>query len=99
MIKEFFEFLKEYNIVTLAMAFVMGTAATALVNSLVNDIVMPFFAPILSGGAWKTAMFDIGPIHIAYGSFLSQLINFAILALVVFLVAKKLLKEEKVTKK
>lgn len=99
MIREFLDFLKEYNIVAVAMAFVMGTASTALVNSLVSDVVMPFFSPVLAGGAWKTAIFSIGPVHIAYGSFLSQLINFAILALVVFLIAKKILKEEKVLKK
>lgn len=99
MVREFLDFLKEYNIVALAMAFVMGTASTTLVNSLVNDIVMPFFAPILSGGEWKTAMLNLGPIHVAYGSFLAQLINFAILALVVFFIAKKILKEEKVGKK
>ena len=99
MLKEFLGFLKEYNIIALALAFVMGTASTTLVNSLVNDIVMPFFAPILSGGEWKTAMLNIGSIHVAYGSFLAQLINFAILALVVFLIAKKILKEEKVSKR
>jgi len=97
--KEFFQFLKEYNIVTLALAFVMGTAATALVNSLVNDIVMPFFSPFLSSESWKTATLDLGLIHIAYGSFLAQLINFTILGFVVFFVAKKILKEEKVSKK
>lgn len=92
MLKQFIEFIKEYNVVALAIAFIMGTASTALVQSLVNDIVMPVVTPIFSGESWKTAALDLGPIHIMYGSFLASLINFIILALVVFFVARKLLK-------
>lgn len=94
MIKQFIDFLKEYNVVALAIAFIMGVAATSLIQSLVNDIIMPLLAPILSGDSWKTATLDFGQVHIAYGSFLGQLINFIILALIVFIVAKKVLKME-----
>lgn len=92
MIKEFVAFLKEYKIVSLAIAFVMGSASTALVNSLVKDMIMPLLAPVLRGGAWKEAILMVGPVKLAYGSFIAELINFTILALIVFFVAKKLLK-------
>lgn len=94
MVKEFIEFIQEYKVLSLAVAFVMGTASTALVNSLVKDIIMPLLSPLLRGGAWKEAMFSVGPVQIAYGSFLAELINFIILALVIFVVAKKILKIE-----
>jgi large conductance mechanosensitive channel len=83
----------------LAVAFIMGIAATALVQSLVNDIIMPIITPFIPGGEWKTATLALGPILIKWGSFVSQLINFIILAFVVFMIAKFMLKEEKVTKK
>lgn len=96
---EFREFLKEYKIVGLAIAFVMGAAATDLVKSLVNNIIMPIITPLIPNGGWQTAVLKIGPISLAWGPFLSSAINFLILAWVVFMVAKFVLKEEKVTKK
>jgi len=99
LVKEFMTFLKEYKVITLAIAFIMGVAATALVSSLVSNIIMPLITPFIPGGGWQTATFSIGPIVIGWGAFLGQVINFVIIALVVFLIAKFLMKEEKVTKK
>jgi large conductance mechanosensitive channel len=96
---EFSEFLREYKIICLAIAFIMGAAAIALVQSLVKDIVMPLITPFIPGGGWQTATLKIGPIVLSWGSFLGAFINFVIIALVVFFIAKRLLKEEKVTKK
>ena len=98
-IQEFREFLKQYSVVGLAIAFIMGSAATTLVKSLVDSIIMPLVTPFVPGGAWQTATFSLGRVVIAWGAFLSAVINFIILAVVVFLVAKFILKEEKVTKK
>ena len=97
-IKEFKEFLKEYKVLALAIAFIMGIAITALIQSLVNDIIMPIITPFLSGD-WQTATLTIGPVVIKWGSFLSALINFIIIAFVVFMIAKIVLKEEKVKKR
>ncbi len=91
---EFVQFLKEYKVIALAVAFVMGAASTDLVKSLVNDVFMPLVAPLLPEGAWQTATLALGPVNIAYGSFLAELLNFVILALVVFLVARKILKTD-----
>jgi len=96
---EFMEFIKEYKVAALAIAFIMGAAATALVKSLVDNIIMPIITPFIPGGAWKTATFALGPMVIGWGPFLGEVINFAIIAFVVFMIAKIILKEEKVTKK
>ena len=98
-VQEFMDFLKEYKVIGLAVAFIMATASTTLVKSFVDDIVMPIVSPFIPGGDWQTAVINIGPIAIKAGSFLAQVINFVILAIVVFVIAKKVLKEEKVAKK
>ncbi|MBU1202094.1 MAG: MscL family protein [Nanoarchaeota archaeon] len=99
MMKEFKDFLKEYKIIGLAVAFIIGVAATALVQSLVNNVIMPIITPFIPGGAWQTATFSLGPIVISWGAFLGAVINFVIIAWVVFVIAKKVLKEDKITKK
>jgi large conductance mechanosensitive channel len=99
LLHEFKEFLQEYKIIGLAVAFIMGVAATALVQSLVNNIIMPIITPFIPGGAWQTATLKLGPIVLSWGAFLGALINFVIIAWVVFIIAKKVLKEEKVAKK
>ena len=99
MLKEFAKFLKEFNIVSLAVGFVMGTASTALVGSMVKDILMPIAAPLIGAESWREAVWNIGPVHIAIGSFTAELFNFLILALIIFIIAKKLLKMETEAKK
>lgn len=98
-IEEFKEFLAEYKVVGLAVAFIMGAAVTTLVQSLVNNIIMPIVAVVIPGGDWATATLALGPVVIGWGAFLAALLNFIIIALVVFMIAKMVLKEEKVTKK
>lgn len=99
LIKDFMDFLKEYKVVPLAIAFVMGAAIVALVKSLVDNIIMPIITPMIPGGAWKEATLVLGPIVLKWGAFFGELLNFVIIALVVFMIAKIVLKEEKVAKK
>jgi len=96
---EFKEFLREYKVIGLAVALIIALAATALVKSIVDNLVMPIVTPFIPGGAWQTATFNLGPIVIGWGALLGSIINFIIIAFVVFLIAKYALKEEKVTKK
>jgi len=98
-ISEFKEFLKEYKVVGLAVALIIGLAATTLVKSIVDNLVMPILTPFIPDGAWETATFSIGPVVIGWGPLLSAIINFLIIAWVVFLIAKYFIKEEKVAKK
>ena len=99
-IAEFKQFLDEYKVMGLAIAFIIGAALTTLVQSLVNDIIMPIISPMLSAtGDWKASTFQIGPVILKWGSFLGAIINFVIIAFVIFMIAKMILKEAKVTKK
>lgn len=99
MMMEFKEFLNEYKVVPLAIAFIMGVAATALIQSFVNNLIMPIITPFIPGGAWQVATFHVGPIVISWGALLGSIINFVIIAWVVFMIAKHIFKEEKVSKK
>jgi len=99
MLKEFKEFLEEYKVMGIAIGIVMGLATVALVNSLVKDIIMPIITAFIPNGAWQTATLTLGPILLKWGSFLGEVINFVIIAFVVFIIAKKFMKEEKVSKK
>jgi len=99
---DFKAFLDEYKVMGLAVALIIGLALTALITSLVNDIIMPLINPALAatGSDWRTASLNIGSsISIKYGNFLGQLINFIIIAFVVFLIAKFVMREQKVAKK
>lgn len=98
-IVEFLEFLKEYKVVGLAVAFIIGAAATALVKSLVDNIIMPWVNVLIPSGDWKEAILTIGPVKLGIGPFAAECINFIIIALVVFIIAKHVMKEEKVEKK
>ncbi|MFA5333911.1 MAG: MscL family protein [Candidatus Nanoarchaeia archaeon] len=99
LIKEFKEFLYEYKIMGLAIAFMMGAAINSLITSLVNDIIMPLITSFVPEGAWKDTTLIIGPVVLKWGSFLSNLINFVIIALVIFFIAKIFFKEKKEAKK
>ena len=99
LIKEFVEFLKEYKVIALAIAFIIGVGATALIKSLVDNIVMPTITAFIPGGAWKTYILTLGPFNWGIGAFVGELVNFIIIAFVVFLMAKFIMGEEKVTKK
>lgn len=95
---EFKEFIKEYGLVTLVIAFVMGQVTKDLVQSFVKNIFMPTINPLIPGGNWQNATATIGPIKLGWGLFLSSLLNFIIIALVIFIVVKKVMKYEKVKK-
>lgn len=99
MFKEFIEFLKNYGIVGLAIAVIIGGKLNELVGSFVNDLLMPLiFAPALKAANVENIRL-LNYNGILYGKFIGALIDFGIVALVVFMVAKFVLKEEKVAKK
>lgn len=99
MMNEFLEFLKQYGVIGLAIAVIIGGKLNALVGSLVDGILMPFITFFIPGGSWRSATLDLGPFHFLLGPFFGALIDFLIVALIVFYFAKKVLKEEKVAKR
>ena len=91
-IAEFMEFLLKYQVIGLAVAFIIGAAATKMVTATVNDIIMPVIGAIIPGGSWRTAVINAGPIAFLVGDFVGAIIDFVIIALVVFLIVKYMMK-------
>jgi large conductance mechanosensitive channel len=84
MLKDFRDFLLRGNIVELAVAFVMGVAFAAVVNSLVNDLIMPIIAMIIGKPDFSDLTFTINDAVFRYGAFITALITFAAIAAAVF---------------
>ena len=84
MLKEFRNFLMKGNIVALAIAFVMGVAFAAVVNSFVNDLVMPVIAMIIGKPDFSDLTFTINDAVFRYGAFITSAITFVAIAGAVF---------------
>ena len=84
MLKEFKDFLLRGNIVELAVAFVMGVAFGALVNSFVNNLVMPIVAMIIGKPDFSNLTFTINDAVFRYGAFITDAITFIATAAAVF---------------
>jgi large conductance mechanosensitive channel len=84
MVREFRDFVLRGNIVELAVAFVMGLAFAAVVNSLVNDLVMPVIAMIFGKPDFSDLTFTINDSVYRYGSFITAVIQFLAIAAAVF---------------
>jgi large conductance mechanosensitive channel len=84
MLKEFRDFLFRGNIVELAVAFVMGLAFAAVVNSLVNNLLMPVIAMIIGKPDFRDLTFTINDAVFRYGSFITDVIQFVAIAAAVF---------------
>lgn len=84
MIKEFKDFLFKGNIVELAVAFVMGLAFAAVINSLVNNLVMPIIAAIIGKPDFRSLTFTIHRSLFHYGAFLTDLLQFVAIGAAVF---------------
>lgn len=84
MIKEFRQFILRGNLVDLAVAVVVGTAFTALVNSLVKSIFTPLIAAIFGKADFSNLFFTINGSRFLYGSFINSLITFLTVSTVMF---------------
>lgn len=88
--KEFKEFIMRGNVVELAVGLVMGSAFTAIVNSLVEYIIMPFIAGVAGSASVESLAFTFNGSPIKYGFFLQAIIDFLLIALVLFFAIKGL---------
>ncbi len=86
--EEFKEFINRGNVIDLAVGVAIAGAFTAIVNSLVNDILMPLVGALLGGVDFATLSITVGDAVIAYGNFIQAIITFLIVALTLFLVVK-----------
>ena len=105
-ISEFKEFISRGNVIDLAVGVIIGSAFTAIVTSLVNDIIMPVIG-ILFGGLNFTelkyvitpATEDVAEAAIYYGNFIQCVVNFLLIAFVIFMVVKTINRFHKKTEK
>lgn len=88
MIKEFKEFISRGNMMDLAVGVIIGAAFTAIVNSLVKDLINPLIGLFIGKIDLSNLKFTVGEATFKYGSFLNTIINFLIIALVVFFLIK-----------
>ena len=88
MLKEFRDFAMRENVLDLAIGFVMGAAFTAVVNSMVNDLIMPLVGVVLGGLDFTGLAITVGSASITYGNFIQAIINFLIIAFVLFLIVR-----------
>ena len=84
MLKEFRDFVFRGNIIELAVAFVMGVAFAAVVNSLVNNLLMPVVAMIIGKPDFSDLTFTINAAVFRYGAFITDAIQFVAIAAAVF---------------
>jgi large conductance mechanosensitive channel len=112
MLSEFRQFLVKANVLALALAFILGVALAAVVNSLVKDIILPPVGLALGGVDFNNLFIDLSGKHpasvkaaqdaglatINYGVFINTVITFIIVAFVVFLIARSMLPKAEPTK-
>lgn len=89
--QEFKEFITKGNIMDMAVGIIMGTAFTAIVSSLVEDIISPLLGLIV-GINFSDLKGTVGDVTFTYGNFIMAVINFFLIALVMFLLIKALMK-------
>ncbi len=99
MLKEFSEFLKNYGVIGLAIAVIIGGKLNLLITSLVNDLLTPLILqPALSAAGVKE-LSQLSYRGIFYGRVISATTDFLLVAFIVFYFAKKVMKEDLVSKK
>lgn len=86
--KEFKEFISRGNVMDMAVGIIVGGAFTAIVNSLVNDVVMPLISLLTGGMDFSSLCIVLGEgeeaASLNYGAFIASVINFLLIALVIF---------------
>lgn len=93
MIGEFKAFLLKHGVIALAVAVVIGGAVQKLVAAIVADLIMPVIGALTPSGDWRKATLSIGAVKLGVGDFLGAILDFMIIALVVFLIVKALVRE------
>ena len=87
-IREFREFAVKGNVVDLAVGVIIGTAFGKIVSSFVADIIMPLIGILIGGIHYEDLVLEVGEAQITYGKFLQNVIDFVIIAWVIFLMVK-----------
>jgi len=96
--KEFMEFIKSYSVISVAVAIVMGQAVSKLINAIVEGFIMPILEVMLPGEKWQEAIINIGNVHIKIGLIIAAVIDFFVIAMVIFFFVRYILKIKEIRK-
>ena len=88
MIQEFRDFIAKGSVMDLAVGIIIGAAFTAIVTSLVEDLINPLIGLVAGGLDFSGLSFGVGDAQFMYGKFITAVINFLIVAVVVFMLVK-----------
>ncbi len=92
--REFMAFLKQYGVIGLAIAVVIGGKLNSVVDAIVKELLMPILGLVIPGGDWRQLAVTIGSTKFGIGPVLAALVDFLIVAFVIFYISKKLSKPE-----
>lgn len=90
---EFKAFLIKQNALALAIAFVIGAALNTVVQSIVNDVIMPIVAVMTPSGDWQKTVWHAGPVTFGVGNLASAVLNFLIIGFVAWRLSRMFIKE------
>lgn len=93
-VDEFKAFIMKGNVLDLAVAVVIGAAFGKIVSALVDSIIMPIVGLVLGGIDVTNLQYTVGKAEIAYGDFLQSVVDFLIIAFVIFVVVKMMTKAQ-----
>ena len=96
---EFKEFIAKGNVMTMAVGIIIGGAFTAIINSIVADVISPIIGLILGGTDFSKLSFGIGDAQIMIGNLINAIITFIITAIVLFFIIKSFNKFDDLRKK
>ena len=88
MMKEFKEFISRGNVMDMAVGIIIGGAFTAIVSSLVADIITPIIGMLMGGIDFSSLAVTVGSANLTYGNFIQAIINFLLVAWVLFMIVK-----------
>mgnify|MGYP001039383666 CR=1 FL=1 len=95
MLKEFKEFVMRGNVLDLAVAVIIGGAFGKIVSSLVNDILMPLIGLAMGGVNFSELSFTIGDAVVMWGAFVQAIVDFLVIAFVIFMIIRAANKAKK----
>jgi large conductance mechanosensitive channel len=88
MLKEFKEFIMRGNVLDLAVAVIIGGAFGKIIASIVNDMVMPLVGLLLGKINFSELAWTVGSASVKYGAFIQTIVDFTIVAFIIFLIVK-----------
>lgn len=88
MLKEFKAFVMRGNVLDLAVAVIIGGAFGKIISSLVNDILMPLIGLVMGGVNFTELSFTVGEAVVKWGAFVQAIVDFLIIAFVIFMIVK-----------